>query len=470
MVRGFMPDHFEGVEDGTSRWPKRSTFQLNIARIAGIMPHKKEGIVPSAFFPRFWHRPLAISLLAVTLALWARLIPAQDDIVRAPTPSPPTSPQVASPQAGLPGDQVVERVAPSVVLILVGQGGQLSGVGSGVVVRQDGILLTAYHLVRDARAVQVRLKNGEVYDHVELIDADRRRDVAALRIPAHGLAALPVARLEESKPGEVVYVVSNPGGLFWTASSGILSAVRPAEEVPGAGSGFRLVQFTAPVSPGSSGGALVDAQGCILGIIVGSEQGQNLNFALPVESVLGLADGTGRTAFGSGSGLQPPPGERRPWPVARPLPPAPQPAAVASELPQAGQPTAAFPEPATAAGPKQEAPAEILRSSRRIYIAGTGAFPPEPLEKKLFEQPEFANGEYIIVDGAGTADLVIELGRKGWTWDFTYRLTDPRTGVVLASGKVIAWDGVRAAPGIAKQIMTRLRALRGTTAPSTEKK
>ncbi len=85
----------------------------------------------------------------------------------------------------LSGDQVVERVSPSAVSILVGKGdGQVAGVASGVIVRSDGVILTANHVVKGMREVQVRLKSGEIYDQVELIASDERRDVAALRIPA----------------------------------------------------------------------------------------------------------------------------------------------------------------------------------------------------------------------------------------------------------------------------------------------
>lgn len=77
--------------------------------------------------------------------------------------------QSGTPQA-LSGDQVVERVSPSAVSILVGKGdGQLAGVGSGVVVRSDGVILTANHVVKGMREVQVRLKSGEIFDQVELI-------------------------------------------------------------------------------------------------------------------------------------------------------------------------------------------------------------------------------------------------------------------------------------------------------------
>ncbi len=195
----------------------------------------------------------------------------------------------APPPTELSSEEVIAHVAPSVAVILTGEGaGRLSGVGSGIIVRSDGVILTAYHVIKDAREVQVRLKTGEIYDHVELVAVDERRDVAAIRIPAVALPALPVAPLEEVRPGEPIFIVSNPSGLTWSASAGVLSAVRPVEEVLTTQSGYRVLQFTAPVSPGSSGGAVVDSKGRALGIVVFSKQGQALNFAVPLETVFGL--------------------------------------------------------------------------------------------------------------------------------------------------------------------------------------
>src|SRR5260370_34994256 len=110
------------------------------------------------------------------------------------------------------------------------------------------------------REVQVRLKSGETYDQVELIASDERRDVAALRIPAAGLPVLPIGNSANAASGATVFVVSNAVALPWTASSGILSATRAAHDDPGAGSGYRILQFPAPFAPGSTGGALVDPE------------------------------------------------------------------------------------------------------------------------------------------------------------------------------------------------------------------
>ena len=152
----------------------------------------------------------------------------------------------------------------------------------------------------------MRLKSGEMYDQVELIASDERRDVAALRIAATGLPVLPIGNSANAASGATVFVVSNAVGLPWTASSGILSAARMADDVPGAGNGYRILQFTAPLAPGSSGGVLVDADARMLGIVVGSfSVGQNVNFAVPVDSIAGLANVSGGTRFDSGARLQP---------------------------------------------------------------------------------------------------------------------------------------------------------------------
>src|SRR5260370_10059797 len=188
------------------------------------------------------------------------------------------------------GGEVVEWVSPSAVSILVGKGdGQVAGVASGVIIRSDGVILTANHVVKGMREVEVRMKSAEICDQVELMASDERRDVAALRISATGLPVLPFGNSASAASGAVVFVVSNAVGLPWTASSGILSATRMADDVPGAGSGYRILQFTAPLSPGSSGGGLVDAEALILRIVVRAlSLWQQVNFALPIGSTPGL--------------------------------------------------------------------------------------------------------------------------------------------------------------------------------------
>ena len=145
-------------------------------------------------------------------------------------------------------DQMVDKAYPSVALVLAGRApGQVaSTLGAAVVVHSNGILLTAYHVVKDAYSLQVRFKTGEVFDQVQLLGVDTRRDIAAIRISAAALPVLPIAIAAQAKAGDPVAVVSHPSSLQWSASAGIVSAYRLADEVPGAGTGYRLIQFTAP--------------------------------------------------------------------------------------------------------------------------------------------------------------------------------------------------------------------------------
>ena len=336
----------------------------------------------------------------------------------------------------LSGDEVVDRVSPAVVLILVSSGdGQVSGIGSGLIVRSDGIVLTANHVVKGMREVQVRLKGGDVYDRVELIAADERRDIAALRIPATGLTALPTANSSEARPGAPVYVVSNGAGLPWTTSSGVLSAARVADEVPGAGSGYRLLQFTASLSPGSSGGVLVDAQARALGIVVGFiTPGQNVNFAVPVDSVAGLAAASGGTPFASGARLQLPTASQAggvpgPGTAARNLPAAPAP-----ELPRRDQMQIRT----------------VSVHSKTIYIRR------ERLQDDIHKTAMFPRLGLRFADYGQTADIAITVDRPAMTFDWTYTLVYQPKSLTLASGTVEGTDEFDAGPKLAAAIVEQL--------------
>ncbi len=337
----------------------------------------------------------------------------------------------------LSSEEVIARVAPSVAVILTGAGaGRLSGVGSGVIVRSDGVLLTAYHVIKDAREVQVRLKTGETYDNVELVAVDERRDVAAIRIPAANSPALEVAPLNDARPGEPVYVVSNPSGLTWSASAGVLSAVRPVEELLTTQTGYRVLQFSAPVSPGSSGGVLVDSHGRALGIVVFSTQGQALNFAVPVESVFGLAGESAHTPLPSGRDLQPPQSQR----------------------------------PPSSASLAKESPTDLLRNARSVFVhSRTVWFTTPTLEKELMKQRDFHDWGIAIVRDRKLADLDVEVDRPLWTYTFTVVVQDARTSMLLGSDKVVAASGDLAAPNLAEKIVKMIRAARSTE-PNPAKK
>jgi len=333
----------------------------------------------------------------------------------------------------LSGDQVVERVSPAAVSILVGKGdGQAAGVASGVIVRSDGVILTANHVVKGMREVQVRLKSGEVYDQVELIASDERRDVAALRIAATGLPVLPTGNSANAASGATVFVVSNAVGLPWTASSGILSATRMADDVPGAGSGYRILQFTAPLSPGSSGGVLVDAEAKILGIVVGSlSVGQNVNFAVPIDTIAGLGNASGGMRFDSGARLQPF-------------------GAKATSAPAAPSSSPAVPPGLTLPRPDQRQMHTISVHSKTIYLRR------ERLQDDIHKTAMFPHLGLRFADYGQTADIAITVDRPVMTFDWTYTLVYQPKSLALASGTVEATDEFDAGPKLAAVIVEQL--------------
>src|SRR3989442_1558260 len=337
--------------------------------------------------------------------------------------------------AALSGDQVVTRVPLAAVSIFVGKvDGQVAGVASGVIIRSDGVILTANHVVKGMREVQVRLKSGEIYDQVELMASDERRDVAALRISAAGLPVLPFGNSASAASGAVVFVVSNAVGLPWTASSGILSATRMADDVPGAGSGYRILQFTAPLSPGSSGGVLVDAEARILGIVVGSlSVGQNINFAVPIESVAGLANASGGTRFDSGGRLQSFGGTTTS--AAAPSNPPPAPLA---------------PPGLTLPRPEQRQVHTISVHSKTIYLRR------ERLQDDIHKTAMFPQLGVRFADYGQTADVAITVDRPVMTFDWTYALVYQPKSLTLTSGMVEATDEFDSGPNIAAVIVEQL--------------
>jgi hypothetical protein len=304
-----------------------------------------------------------------------------------------------------------------------------------VIVSEDGVVLTAQTLIRGSRGFQVRLKNGETYDRVRLIATDGRRGVAALRIPATGLRPLRAAP-GEPKSGGPVWVVAHPGLRPWTATAGMLGAPRLADEIPGFGSGYQLLPLTAAVGPGSLGAPVVDAEGNAVGIVLASGVSPALDFAIPLMAVMGLAQGRAEIVLG------------QPVPVGfRGRPPERSPASVANADPD-----------------------ELVRRARSMSIySSTQFFDAQALENALSRDAEFQKLSVVLVRDSTAADLLLRVERPLFSFDFTYRLEDARSSVVVGTGKVIAVDGVRAAPLVAKEIVKRLRAAKASPVASPKK-
>ena len=184
---------------------------------------------------------------------------------------------------------VVDAVGPAVVGILVrhkadSSSQELSGAGSGVIIAPDGYILTNNHVVQGAQAITATVQDGTLLE-ATLVGTDPATDLAVLRANS---PSLPYATLGDSaklQAGQLVIAIGNPFGFQSTVSTGVVSALgRALRSIEG-----RLIediiQHTAPLNPGNSGGPLVDSRGRVVGVntaIIGMAQG--IGFSVPANT------------------------------------------------------------------------------------------------------------------------------------------------------------------------------------------
>jgi putative serine protease PepD len=201
----------------------------------------------------------------------------------APRPTPTSTASLT-----VPG--IYRRVAPSVVIVRAGH-----ELGTGVIVADDGTILTANHVTAGGGAITVTFADGTTAS-AAVAAANPKLDIAAL-IPAKLPQVVVSATLGGgANVGAPVVAVGNPLGLIDSVSAGVISGLdRTAGTDHGTFSG--LIQFDASVNPGSSGGPLLDAHGLVIGIVVslaapdGKDAFSGIGFAVPIGAALGGSEG-----------------------------------------------------------------------------------------------------------------------------------------------------------------------------------
>ena len=179
-------------------------------------------------------------------------------------------------------EKLSARLRPSVVEILgtIESNGDTS-YGTGFVLREPSLVVTNAHVVRGVAQVMVRTWEGALLASVEVLHVDEKVDLAVLRVTGLKLTPLELADSALPPVGETVLAIGHPRGYEFTVSDGIVSAVRALDD-----QGVELIQTTAPISPGSSGGPLVDMGGRVVGVCsLTLTEGQNINFAVPAREV-----------------------------------------------------------------------------------------------------------------------------------------------------------------------------------------
>ena len=161
------------------------------------------------------------------------------------------------------------------------------GSGSGVVIDQSGHVLTNYHVVEDARQVEITLFDGQSYAG-KFIGADAINDVAVLKIDAPKDVLFPVTMGDSSnlQVGMKVFAIGNPFGLERTMTAGIIASLNRSLQLRGNRSIRSIIQIDADINPGNSGGPLLNARGQLIGLntAIASQNGQSagVGFAIPI--------------------------------------------------------------------------------------------------------------------------------------------------------------------------------------------
>ena len=163
----------------------------------------------------------------------------------------------------------------TVLLVMEDKNGQPLSLGSGFFVGQ-GQIATNFHVVEGATRGYAKLVGKKTKFNIKGYTAlDEKRDLIILKVPAFGTQTIALGNSDLVQVGEKVYAVGNPRGLEGTFSDGIISSIRPVGS-------DKLIQLTAPLSPGSSGGPVLNRKGEVIGVsVLTIRNGQNLNFAIP---------------------------------------------------------------------------------------------------------------------------------------------------------------------------------------------
>jgi serine protease Do len=195
-------------------------------------------------------------------------------------------------------EAVAAKVVPSVVTVEVGNLEEnvltLTGSGSGVILR-DGFIVTNHHVIENATVTRIVLQDGRTYD-TEIVGSDSYTDLAVLKVDIEGLPPIDFGSTDDLTIGQFAVAVGNPLGQIGGASltTGVISALSRRVQFSDQTDLYGMLQTDAPITSGSSGGALVNADGDLIGITsaigVGRGGAEGIGYAIPVDLVRRITD------------------------------------------------------------------------------------------------------------------------------------------------------------------------------------
>ena len=179
-------------------------------------------------------------------------------------------------------DRIYKENSPAVVVVVsINSEGKPVSQGSGFLVREDGVIVTNYHVV--SMASDIKIKIGYKVRNIEgLLHVDPENDIAIIKVEGKDYPKVRLGDANKVQIGEKIYAVGSPQGLENTISEGILSGIREVDPER------KILQMTAAISQGSSGGPVFNSRGEVIGIATFMiAETQNLNFAMPVNVIMG---------------------------------------------------------------------------------------------------------------------------------------------------------------------------------------
>ena len=177
----------------------------------------------------------------------------------------------------LNGEEIYAKISPSTVEVYA-ESDYVSCLGTGFYIDDVGTVVTNYHVIEDCSSAYVTTANGGTYDVKNILGYSKELDIAILSTTKAN--SIPVETCPTVSTGETVYVLGSSSGLTGTFSEGLVSTAERTID------GVTYIQISAPISHGNSGGPVVNAVGQVVGIAcAGLENGQNLNFAIPISKL-----------------------------------------------------------------------------------------------------------------------------------------------------------------------------------------
>ncbi len=162
-----------------------------------------------------------------------------------------------------------------------------NALGSGVIILEDGYIVTNNHVIADADEIMVTIHGSKKEYKAKVIGTDKDSDLAVIKIEAKKLEAIKLSTMDEVKLGDVVFAIGNPFGVGQTVTQGIISALNKSHV--GINKYENFIQTDASINPGNSGGALIDSRGALIGInaAILSKTGGNhgIGFTIPIDMV-----------------------------------------------------------------------------------------------------------------------------------------------------------------------------------------